>query len=90
MELPYVPAIPLIFFKDFIYLFLERVEGKEKERERNINVWLPPTCPPTDLSLAHNPGMCPDWESNLWSFGSQAVTQSTELHQPGLEKVLYF
>ena len=26
--------------KDFIYLFLERGEGREKERERNINVWL--------------------------------------------------
>ena len=25
-------------FKDFIYLFLERGEGREKERERNINV----------------------------------------------------
>ena len=34
--------------------------------------------------LACNPGMCPDWESNLQPFGSQAVTQSTELHQPGL------
>ena len=30
-----------IFFKDFIYLFLERGEGREKERERNIDVWLP-------------------------------------------------
>ena len=29
------------FFKDFIYLFLERGEGREKEKERNINVWLP-------------------------------------------------
>ena len=29
------------FLKDFIYLFLERGEGREKERERNINVWLP-------------------------------------------------
>ena len=29
-----------IFLKDFIY-FLKREEGKEKERERNINVWLP-------------------------------------------------
>ena len=29
------------FFKGFIYLFLERGEGWEKERERNINVWLP-------------------------------------------------
>ena len=36
----------LVFFlKDFVYLFLERVEGKEEERERNINVWLPLMCP---------------------------------------------
>ena len=34
------PVIALLF-KDFIYLFLERGEGREKERERNINVWLP-------------------------------------------------
>ena len=31
--------------KDFIYLFLDRGEGKEKKRERNINVWLLLTCP---------------------------------------------
>ena len=29
-----------LFLKRF-YLFLEREEGKEKERERNINLWLP-------------------------------------------------
>ena len=28
----------LIFLKDFIYLFLKREEGKDKERERNIDV----------------------------------------------------
>ena len=33
----------LIFLKD--YLFLERGEEKEKERERNISVWLPLLCP---------------------------------------------
>ena len=33
--------------------------------------------------LAHYPGMCPDWESDQQPFGSQAVTQSTEPHQPG-------
>ena len=27
-------------FKDFIYLFLDRGEGREKKK-RNINVWLP-------------------------------------------------
>ena len=31
--------------KDVIYLFLERGKGREEERERNINVWLPLTCP---------------------------------------------
>ena len=30
-----------LFFKDFIYLFLERGERREKKRERNISVWLP-------------------------------------------------
>ena len=35
----------LIIFYDFIYLFLERGESREKERERNINVWLPLTHP---------------------------------------------
>ena len=33
------------FFKDFIYLFSERGERREKDRERNINVWLPLTRP---------------------------------------------
>ena len=27
-----------LIFKDFIYLFLERVQGTKKERERNSNV----------------------------------------------------
>ena len=30
----------VIFLKDFINLFLERGEGREKERGRNISVWL--------------------------------------------------
>ena len=35
-----------LFFKEFIYLFLERRGGREKERERSINVWLPLMLPP--------------------------------------------
>ena len=34
--------------------------------------------------LAHNTGLCPDLESNWQPLGSQAGTQSTEPHQPGL------
>ena len=32
--------------KDFVYLFLEKGEGKDKKRERNINVWVPLVWPP--------------------------------------------
>ena len=34
-----------LFEEDFICSFLERGEVRDKERERNINVWLPLTCP---------------------------------------------
>ena len=40
-NLDYFPS----FLKDFIYLALERGEGREKEREGNIDVWLPLTGP---------------------------------------------
>ena len=63
-HLPHLSSLPthfqyLIFFLIF-YLFLDRGEGREKEMERNINVWLPLLCP-TLGNLARNPGMCPDW-----------------------------
>ena len=47
-------SLTLFFKKDFIYLSLERGGGREKERKRNTNVWLPPTRPPTG-DLAHAP-----------------------------------
>ena len=34
--------------------------------------------------LAHNPGVCPDWELNQRPFCLQAGTQSAEPYQPGL------
>ena len=71
---------------DFTYLFLEKGERREKEKERNINVQeiyplVASPMPPTG-DLVHNPGMCPDRESNQRPFGSQAGTQSTEPCQP--------
>ena len=38
--------------------------------------------------LACNPSIGPDWESNRQPFGSQASTQSTEPHQPGLPRFI--
>ena len=42
------------------------------------------SCVPPTEDLAHNPDMCPDWESNLHLFGSEAGMQYTEPQQPGL------
>ena len=44
------------FFKDFIYLFLER--GREGERGRKHHCVVASCVPPTE-DLARNPGMCP-------------------------------
>ena len=74
-------SFSFIFFKDFIYLFLER--GKEGEREGEKHQCVVASAP--NQALTHNSGMCPDWESNWWHFGSQAGAQSTEPHQPGLD-----
>ena len=77
--------IVFCFFKeDFIYSFLERRQGREKERERNIDGWekhplVASHMPPT-RDMACNPGMCPDWESNQQPFSLQAGIQSTEPH----------
>ena len=67
--------------KKIIYLFLKREGGRNKGRYKHQCVVASQAPPPRDL--AHNPGMCPDWELNRWPFGSQASTQSTEPHQPG-------
>ena len=68
------------FFKDFIYLFLEKGEGREKEMERNIN--------PLTLTRPQQ-GTWPATQALSWlgidwqTFGSQASTQSTQPHLPG-------
>ena len=72
----------MFIFKDFIYLFLDRGEGKEKERERNITVWLALTRPPLGTwPLTQACALTGNQTSG--SFGSQAGIQSTEPHQPG-------
>ena len=77
----------IIYFSKVLFIF-EKWEGREKEREGNMDVWeihqvvASPTSP--NGHLAYNPGLCPKWESDQQSFGSQASAQSTETHQQGL------
>ena len=44
-----------------MYVFLERGEGKEREKDQCVVA----SCMPSTGDLACNPGMCPDWELNL-------------------------
>ena len=45
IDLFWILSFRIYFFKDHL-LFLDRGEGREKERERNVSVWLPLMCPP--------------------------------------------
>ena len=69
-----------VYLKILFILFLERGEGREKEREISVCGCL--SHAPTG-DLAHNPGMCPDWELKPVTLWSIARAQSTELHQQG-------
>ena len=64
-------------------LFIYRVRGREGEREGEKHHRVVASSTPPTGDLAHNPGMCPDWGSNMGPFGLQAGAQSTEPHQPG-------
>ena len=89
-------SILLLFFKN---LFLERGEGREKEGEKHrcvVASYVPPTG-----DLAHNPGMCPDWEStgdplvhrpvlNPLSHTSQVPFINWIVCLPGMESCEYF
>ena len=71
-------------FKKIFYLFIFREKGREGEREGEKHQCVVVSHAPPTGDPSHNLDMCPDWELNHRPFGSQAGTQSTEPHQPGL------
>ena len=75
------------FLKILFILFLKK--GREGEREGEKHQCVAASHVPPTGNLAHNPGMCPDWESNWSPFDLQASTQSTEPHQSGLTAYLF-
>ena len=74
------------FFLRFYFIFRQ---GREGEREGEKHQCVVASCTPPTGNLAHNPGMCPDWDSNQWTFSLLASTQSTEPHQPGPKVILH-
>ena len=63
-------------------LLLEREEGKEEERERNIKKHVIASCVPPHWGPGLQSRHGPDWQLNWQPFGSQATTQPTEPYQP--------
>ena len=66
----------LFFFFLKILLLLDRGKGREGRGKETSMCG----CPIEDL--AHNPGMCPDWELNQRPFALQFSSQSTEPQWP--------
>ena len=81
--IPSTPCKEFFFFVRFFILIFFRERGREGERVRE-EYSLVASCTSPNGDLAHNPGMCPDRESNWRPFVSQASAQSTEPHQTGL------
>ena len=77
----------------FTYLFLERGEGREKEKVRNIDMWekhqLAASHTHLHGGLAHNPGVSPDQESSQRLFSLQDDVHPTEPQRSGLHVSFY-
>ena len=84
--------IILCFYEIFIFLKILLIyfqtEGKGGRKKGQKHQCVVASHVPPIGDLACNPGMCSDWEQNQQPVGSQASTQSTDPHQPGL--ILYF
>ena len=82
---PPISALPgcslLLFFFFKILFWGGGYRGTKRGREHQCVV--ASHVPPTG-DQACNPGVCPNWKSNLQPFSSKAGAQSTEPHQPGL------
>ena len=79
MAVPSVGIRCCINYVSFFKRFRQEKGGRKGEKHPCVSGFHAPSAG----DLAHNPGMCPDWESNQRLFGSQAGTQSTQPHQPG-------
>ena len=58
----------VMHFKRF-YLFVFRERGREEKREGEKHQYVVASWAPPTGALAHNPSMCPCWESNQQPFG---------------------
>ena len=74
-------------FKDF-HLFIFRERGLEREREGQKHQCVVASHVAPTGDLACNPGICPDWESNWRSFGSQPALNPLSYTSQGTMSIL--
>ena len=76
--------LPQFLKRFYLFIFREREGGIKKGKETSVFGYL--LSPPTGV-LAHNPRMCLRLGIEQETFVSQAGTQSTEPHQPGVAQI---
>ena len=86
----------LHFLKEFIHLFLERAEGREKEREKNIDVLethpsFVPSCPQLGTQPATQAcALTGNQTSNLWFSGRHSIHWATPTQLHFLNLMFFF
>ena len=68
MFIGFIIVIFVLFLRFYLFIFRERGREGVREGEKHQRV-VASHIPPTG-DVAHNLGMCPDWESNWRPFGS--------------------
>ena len=75
----------VVCFLRFYLLLIFRERGREGERGGEKHQCVVASRVPCTEDLACNPGMCPDWESNQWPFGSQPALSPLSYTSQGPE-----
>ena len=81
----YLPSFKIFFKVVFIHFQREGKRSREGEKYRCVVA----TPAPCTGDLAHNPGMCPDWELNQQPFDSQPVLNPLRYTSQGHTFLLY-
>ena len=87
-EISSLKSLLIYFLKGYFTSIQERGEGERIERKREIH-GLPPACTPTTRGWSHNPGTCPDQQSNQWPLVYRTILQPTEPRWPELPWYFY-
>ena len=76
--------LSFVFLRFYLFIFREVKGGRKRERKISMCGSL---IAPTG-HLAHNPDMCPNWESNWWPFGLQPTLNPLSYTNRGFKCII--